>query len=210
MVRVRIVDGTESSRAACVTKDHGLLVAVDPSPPILEQRTIIFRQYMTVDGEPDGSHDMRVDGSGDPVLFYVKAAQAAYRYITSLSFIISDVNATLDKFGFLTALTNGCRLYYESAMGDIDIHDGLKSNFDFVRLAMGQPAFGTTGDSFRASNVVGNSEGYIPVVDFQKMLPPFGIRLDFGSVQRLVLAVQDDTQLVDGFDAIAFGFDRLV
>ena len=168
----------------------------------------VFRQYLTDDGMATGDKDMVVDGSTTAVEFWVNAGSDDDRYITTLSFIIVDVNATLDKFGNVTALTNGCQLYYETLAQTITIHDALKTNFDFVRLCMGQPAFGDAMTAFRASNVVGNSEGYIPVLDLRRLVPPFGIKLDRGTTQRLVLTVRDDCTGIDRFDCIAYGFSR--
>ena len=123
--------------------------------------------------------------------------------------MIADAGATMSKFGNITALTNGCNLFFDRATGTITIHDTLKSNLDFVRLCLGQPAFGTAADSFRIKNDISTSEGYIPVLDLTKLVPPFGIKLDLGTNQRFVLEVKDNTSTVDAFDAIAYGFDRL-
>ena len=59
-----------------------------------------------------------------------------------------------------------------------------------------------------AGDIVSTSEGYIPVLDLTKIMPPFGIKLDRGTVQKLALVVRDDTTGVDGFDCIAYGFER--
>ena len=52
-------------------------------------------------------------------------------------------------------------------------------------------------------------DGLIPVVDLRAFSSGFGIKLDAGTTQRLELSIQDDTTGVDGFDCIAYGFDRL-
>lgn len=152
---------------------------------------------------------MRVVGSAvAPVPFFVQATTGADRYITQLSFLISDALATLNEFGHIAALINGCTLTYLKVGKTITIHDALKTNFDFVRLCMGRPAFGNTTNAFIAGNVSGTSEGVIPVLDFTKILPPFGLKLDAGSVQQLILTVRDNTTGVDAFNAIAYGVDR--
>lgn len=84
----------------------------------------------------------------------------------------------------------------------------LKSNWDFVRLCLGNPSFGDAG-AFRVNNVSGTSEGYIPVLDLTKLIPPYGIKLDMGTNQKLVLEIRDDVQGVDSFNAICYGFDRI-
>lgn len=91
-------------------------------------------------------------------------------------------------------------------IGDIVIHESLKSNFDFIRLCSGEPAFGTAGDAFKGRNVQGASEGYIPVLDFSETFGlPWGIRLRSNTFDRLELIIKDNTSAVDEFDAIVYG-----
>ena len=208
MLKIVVADGDGIGRSAKVSDQCALVVSSAGCPPLMLQKNRVFRQYLTDDGTATGSEDMKVDGSATAVEFWVAAANDDDRYITTLSFVIADATATLNKFGNITALTNGCQLYYETLAQTVDIHDALKSNFDFVRLCMGAPAFGDAAAAFRASNVVGNSEGYIPVLDLRRLVPPYGIKLDRGTTQRLVLKVRDDCTGVDGFDCIAYGFDR--
>jgi len=207
-VKTVATDGAGTGRSAKVSDQFALLVSDVGCPPLMQQKNRVFRQYLTDDGTASGSEDMVVNGSTTAVEFWVKADNNDDRYITTLSFIIADVNATLNEFGNVTALTNGCQLYYETLAQTTIIHSTLKTNFDFVRLCLGQPAFGDATTAFRASNVVGNSEGYLPVLDLRRLVPPFGIKLDRGTTQRLVLKVRDDCTGVDGFDCIAYGFDR--
>jgi hypothetical protein len=207
-VKVIIADGTGTGRTAEISDQLALVVSDTGCPPLVRQKNRVFRQYMTDDGTATGSEDMKVDGSATAVEFWIAADNDDDRYITTLSFVIADANAVLNKFGNVAALTNGCHLYYETPAQNVDIHTALKSNFDFVRLCLGAPAFALATTAFRAGNVVGTSEGYIPVLDLRQLVPPFGIKLDRGTTQRLALKVRDDCTGVDGFDCIAYGFDR--
>ncbi len=191
-------------------EDNALVVVTRPWPPLEEQKTQPFRQFLTSTGLVGGSADMQVAGTlAAPVEFWIPADKTNDRYVTSLSFVIADQNCTLALFGTVTALTNGCRIFYERSSGEINLHSTLKTNFDFVQLCLGQPAFGDANTAFRAANIFGSSEAYIPVLDLTVMNPPFGIRLSRGSEQRLVLQVRDTTTGVDRFDCVATGFDRL-
>lgn len=154
---------------------------------------------------------MAVDGSTTNVNFWVPAGQENDRYICRLDFVIADAGQGLNEFANTnSALTNGCRFFYEDDLGEVDIHDALKTNWDFVRLAGGNPAIGATTDAFRASNVSGASEGYIPQLDLRTTFGfRWGLRLAFGTVQRLVITIRDDCTAADQFDVIAYGFERL-
>ena len=195
--------------------ENGVMPIVEyPAPPIDNLQVMRpFRQYLTATGEPSGSRDMRVNGSVTPIPFYVKSSQTHDRYISTISFVIADAGATLNNFGNLAALVNGCRLSYFADEGEIVIEDSLKSNFDFVFLCGGQPAFGDAAGSFRANNVVGTAEGYLPILDFEKMFRfRWGLRIKNASNQKVQLLIRDaiSAVLVDGFYSVVSGFERSI
>lgn len=206
-VKVRGNDG----QLANVGLENTLEVQDQGLPPLNPiGRSQIFRQFLTVDGTAQGSNDMQVDGGTTSVEFFVPADTTNDLYISNLSFVIADATATLEKFGNITALTNGCDLEYFSDGGTTTISDALKSNFDFVRLCLGNPPFGDGTGAFRASNVESNSEGYIPVLDFKRVFGiEWGIRLRPGTTDKIIVRVNDDTQGVDAFNCIAYGFTRI-
>jgi hypothetical protein len=175
--------------------------------------TRIFRAFFT---NAAGSSDMLVDGGTTPVEFTIKANQDNERdiYISTVSFVIEDGSAVLNKFGGVTALTNGVRFhYFDTDVGEIDIHDAMKTNFDFVRLGLGNPAFaGSATTTFLADKTsAGNTTSYIPVVDFRYVFGlPYGIELKAGSRAKLVLTIRDDLTAgtpPETFDCIAYGFE---
>lgn len=203
-----IKDGTGTNRKAKVTDSNALLVNTMSYPPILDENKVeIYREFMHTTA---GATSMLVVGSlAAPVPFFVQAIEDADRYITMLSFEIIDASSTLAKFGNLAALTNGCTLTYHKVGKTIIIHNAIKTNWDLVRLCLGYPPFNdlATG-AFIATNVVGSSEGIIPILDFTKLVPPYGIKLDHDSVQQLIFTVRDDISTMDSMNAIAYGFDR--
>lgn len=207
-MKVKIDDGLGRGYSAKVDKDGTLNAVIHPHPPLGDQISAIpFRQYFTDNGEDDGAIDMRVDGSVSHILFYIVADQDKDVYIKTISMLIADVNATLDKFGTLAALTNGLEFYYETKdNGSVVIQDALKSNFDFVRLALGNPSFGSGATAFQAGNIFGNSEGYIPVIDMEKIFGlQYGIRLRAGTRDRIVFKIRDNVTAIDSFNAIGYG-----
>lgn len=156
-----------------------------------------------------GSEDMKVSASlAAPSDFYVEAVDGYDTYVVALSFEIADASAVLNKFGNITALTNGCVLEWTAGGGLAQtLHPALKSNFDFVRLCLGMPSFGDGNGAFRANNVSSTSEGFIPVLDVRKTYGmPWGLRLRKGSKDRVTLRVRDNTTGVDSFGCVATGF----
>jgi len=208
-LKTRIIDGLGNAHEAHVTSENAFLVTEYPCPPLLPQKNKIFRQYLTTDGTSTGTYDMQVTASlTDFVDYFIPADDDADRYITAVSFMITDAAAVLNKFGNIAALTNGCVFKYETSSDEVTIHGALKSNWDFVRMCLGAPAFGDAASAFRATNVIGADEAFIPVFNFLAIMPPYGIKLDRGTSQRLTLRIRDDTTGVDAFDAIAYGFER--
>jgi large exoprotein involved in heme utilization and adhesion len=211
MILSKIQDGTGTKKLAHVTNEHELLVSTGAGvPPFgISQPIIPFRQYLTSTGISTGSSDMRVNGSTTNVNFWI-ASTLNDIYITKASFLIADASANLNQFGTLTALTNGCQFYYTSKKtGTQYFHNALKSNFDFIRMCLMNPAYGSGVEAFRIVDAVGTSETYAPILDLTQLLPPYGLKIDAGSDQQLVLKVRDNCTGVDAFDCIVYGFERL-
>lgn len=198
--------GSGNKVAAAVTDDHELHVISAPYPPLVEQKVHPFRQYLTTDGTSSGSSDMGVDGSVTNVDFYISSDSSEDRYITTLSFIIGYGAAGRPYFwADGTALTNGCRLFYDSIRGEKDIHDAIKTNQDFFRLGFAPVP---TAWEVRHVNAL-NDYGYFVTLDLKKLGFPFGVKLDKGSSQRLTMRIRDDAgSTADSFDCICYGFDR--
>lgn len=208
MLKVQIEDGKGRGRRAVVSEEGQMEVVVHPHPPTAEEIAAIpFRQYFTDNGNSTGSNDMRVDGGTTPTDFYIEAGNDFDTYVKTIAIVIADVNASLNTFGNIAALTNGVEFSWVTAdKGTVIIHEGLQTNFDFVRLAVGQPSFGSTTNAFRASNISGSSEGYIPTVDFSITFGlPWGLRLRKDSTDRLVFKVQDNVTAIDAFNVIGYG-----
>lgn len=209
-----IKDGKGRGYTAAVDENSDLSVINRGIPPKDAQSEIrIFRQFFTLDGSSTGNSDMRTTGTlASTVQYFIRAPSDADRYIDSINFVIADAGASMDEFGAVTALTNGCKLFYEDPeLGDVIIHEALKSSFDFIRLCQGRQGFGTSASAFRANNVVGSSEAYFPTLDFSDAFGiPWGVRLPKDSTLRIVFEVRDTTTGVDGFNAIAYGYDRII
>jgi hypothetical protein len=189
-----------------------LEITISGVPPVqTADKRIPFSQYLTADGTAGGSNDMRVDGSSDAVEFWVPTHSTRDRYISTLFITISDQSATLDKFGNITALTNGCQLeYVHPTEGAVTLNGSLKSNYHFVQLCGGNPSFGDAAAAFRANNISGNSEGYLCRYDFDLTHGVLhGLRLRAGTSAKLILRVRDDIRAIDAFTIRATGLERL-
>ena len=204
MIKASIVDGFGSGNEARVNGEGALSVSLHQHPD-LNDLTVGIPSVLSF-ANSAGSSDMQVSASlAAPQFFYVAARSDFDVYIKTVIVTIADQNANLNQFGAVTALTNGVDFCWESqSLGSFVIKDSMKTNWDFVKLSRANPAFGTTTNAFRASNVAGNSEGYVPVIDmFTLFGMQYGIRLRKGTTDRLVFKINDDTTGVDEFTAEA-------
>ncbi len=211
MLKTKIIGSGPERTEAQVEKSGAVSVVERPFPPFgVRQNVRPFRQFLTIDGTPGGSNDMLVDGSVTPVDFFVTAQQEADLYIIRLSFIVTDQNMTLNQFGNIGALANGVRLFYTDELGEVDIATSLQTNFDFVRLCSGLPSFGDGTSAFIANNVDFISEGIIPILDLKDTFGfRWGLELRNGSMQKVVLTINDDITGIDAMNVIVYGFLRL-
>jgi len=202
---INIKDGKGGKAKAAVTLDNELVVISSPHPPFASQKVRPFRQYMTVDGTSSGSNDMGVDGSVTNVEFYIPAVSGYDRYITAISIIVGyGTSAQPFNFADGAALTNGCQLFYSSLLGKVDIHEGIKSNQDMFRLT-DDPV--TSLWEIRGVNAT-NDYGYFVNADLKTISSQYGIKLDEGSTQRIVMSIKDNATAADSFNIIAYGFER--
>ncbi len=201
---VKVKGGTGS--ILNVNGEHQIPVVVHPHPPKGEQESALpYRSYF-LNG---ASNDMAVDGSTNIVRFAVKAEASRDIYIKTVSLLIADASQTLQEFANTNSpLTNGVLFTWESSdFGTSIIHDGLKTNFDFIRLGLGSPSFGDGAAAFLANNAIAtNIEAYIPVIDFSTVFGmPYGIRLRKETADQVVFTIRDNCSAADQFDAIAYG-----
>ena len=217
--KTRIVDDNKQA----LIEDGGYIrVQPAPFPPQDDRdKQLIFRQFLTLNGDGTTT-DMLVDGSTTPQIFSIDGIARADIYITSLSFIIAGDGIVLgdDFAGSGAALTNGCRLYYEDLNGEVNIGTSLTTNFEFIRLCQGNPAFADPNSGpFIAPAIAGATgkgvspaDGILPVLNFQNIFGfQYGLKIAKGTNNRLVLEINDDLTTGLGanaaFNIIAYGFE---
>lgn len=214
---IRILDGLGTGYEAQVTRDHALKVEASniisaEEAVAIASRIQPFQQYMTQDGTPTGTYEMAVVGSlASPVDYFLGSKPGRTRFVTRLSWKIVDASAILSKFGNLSPLTNGIQVILDGAYGEVQLHPGIKTNFDLIRwCGDGAQPIGGAGDAFRASNVEGNSEAYMPNLDLTSIMPPNGVPLAADSLHTFKVRIRDDISGIDSMDVIAYGYEVIV
>ena len=202
MIKAKVTN--EDGQSLNIDNEGNLNTVAHKRPPLVQETTLLpLREYFT----NNGSKDMDVDGSVTPIDFSIDANAERQVSVKSMFVSIVDAGASLSEFGNLPALTNGVEFIWQSQdFGEIVIASELKSNFDFVAFAGGNPSFGNGATAFIAPNVIGNEEAIISFIDFQKLFGfEFGIPLRKGTKDRLLFRINDNVSGVTSFTAIGYG-----
>jgi hypothetical protein len=202
---IHITDGRGTKQKAAVHDDGALGIIAHPEPPFIPQKTELFRQLFTDDGLDTGSGDMSIDGSIDNVEFWVPAHHEHDRYITKISVEVAyAAQGAPYKWADNSALTNGIKMSYNSIRGEKTLHAGIKSNQDLLRV-------NETGvvTNWEVRHVNANNDyGYFITIFLSNVMPPFGMKLDAGSNQKLKAIIRDDVTAATTLNILAIGFDR--
>lgn len=188
-----------------------LSVVIHQHPPVDESTAALpFRQYFTNDGTKTGSNNMAVSATlASPQDFYVKASPDYDIYLKYVTVEIGDGGSpNLNGFGALGALSNGVAFYWDTQVEPLyELHEGIKTNKEFIRLGSDTAAVGTGADAFLADVSGGGSEkSYLPAIDFKEIYGlPWGLRLRKGTLDKLIFRVRDNVSGLSTFNIIATG-----
>lgn len=193
-----------------VGKEGEIGVVIHQHPPNDEALTALpFRSYFTNDGTLTGSNSMNVDGSVNYADFYIKANPKYDIYIKYITTEIGDGGTpSLNKFGSLAELSNGLAFLWDTQTEpNYELHEGIKTNKEFIRIASDTGAIGTGIEAYLADVSGGGTEkSYLPNMDMAEIYGlAWGLRLRKGTNDRLVFRVRDDLTGLSTFNSIATG-----
>lgn len=210
---VRLVDGFGTENRVKISADGFLYVQPNTDPPVVQDTFMtVYREFMK---NSAGSSDMTTSTLGSE--YVINAEEDVDIFITTLSFLIAAPGITLRGWGgtggtggATTPLTNGLTLFYQDVNGIINIGTQLRTNYDVVRLCLGQPATGGAADAFIVNSVSGGNAGIIPYLSFGNFGYQFGVKLRAGSTDKMVLRFNDTMvgENLGTMNVIAYGFRR--
>lgn len=206
-IKTKLLDGTGSSNFAKVDDEGAVHTIEHPHPPLVEEESVLpYRMRFTNDL---GDTDMNVDGSTTFVDFHVDSSPDFDIFIKTIFVEIGDNGSpALNKFGALTALSNGVAwIYFNQFEGEYILHEGIKTNKEFIRIGIDTHGIGTGVDAYLADVSGGGTEkSYLPIIDLSEMYGlRYGVRLRRNTTDKLVFRIQDDLTGLVTFDAIAYG-----
>lgn len=196
-----------NGRQLSVNEEGAIHAVIHQHPPTFETiNAFPFRSYFT---NSAGSSDMIVDGSTNAVDFFITASPDYDIYIKYITAEISDTSGlSLNNFGGLSPLTNGVAFLWDTqAEPSYELHEGIKTNKEFIRIASDTAAVGTGTDAFLADvSGGGTQKSYFPNLDMTEIYGfQWGIRLRKGTLDKLIFRVQDNLTGLSVFNIIATG-----
>ena len=187
---------------------EGALSVIRHSHPTLDDN-VVLRPHRDNFLNSVGAIQMNVDGSVAAVEYCIEAVSEFDTFIKTISIEITDTNPSLRLFGALPRLTNGVSFIWRAqAAGDEVVLSTFRSNFEFVRLGQSStPGWGSGTSAMILPNATAiNDDSYLITIDFAVVLGmEFGLRLEKGTLDRLIFRVQDDLTGLTSFTAIAGG-----
>ena len=200
-ILAKIADGWGTGNRLKIQPEGDIGVVVHTHPPIRESRKgLPFRQYFTIDGTPTGDNDLRVNGATTSVDFCIPAEQTKDRFVKFIAVKLADAGAKFDKFGALTALTNGVEFVWQSQeLGSLIIHDGIKDNLEWFRMSNQIPTIIDLSG--------GSADAIIVGIDLTVMFgSQWGIKLTAGTNEKLIFRINDNLGTgIDSFNIIGHG-----
>lgn len=183
-------------------------VSIHQHPPINERGKVAL-PYRERFSNNAGVVNMNVDGSTTPVEFNIDAQEEFNLFIKTIFIEIEDTGTlSLNKFGSASALTNGVEwIYFKQQLGEYSLHEGIKTNKEFIRLGIDTHGIGTGTEAYLADvSGGGTTKSYFPIIDLGEMYGlQYGVRLQKGSRDKLIFRINDDLTSLTTFDAIAYG-----
>lgn len=206
-LKAKIQDGKGSKNFGHIDYEGNFHVVEHPHPPLEEKiQSFPFRARMS---NSSGVTNMNVNGSVTSQDFTINAEADYEVFIKTLFVEIEDSGTlTLNKFGALTALTNGVSMYYfTQETGEYELHEGIKTNKEFIRMGIDTHGIGTGTEAYLADvSGGGTSKSYLPIIDWGEMCGMrYGLRLKKGTTDKLIFRINDDLTGLVTFDAIAYG-----
>lgn len=210
-LKIKIMDGRGSNRAASVGEDNLFQVAVNEGiPPVAgsPNRYRYFQQLVSSNGDGTGTTNMNVSGgpAEDAQQKFLLNAHPDYDIrIMVIVLIIADSAIVHSNFGNISELTNGIELH-TNENGDITkIIDAAKTGGQVIAQTGFAHPYGDGATSFELTNWTGTEDAQTIIVPIHDVVPG-GLRIGRGTLDHLMMIVKDDLTGLTDFTARVIGY----
>lgn len=203
MIKTTIKD-SGSNLETHVAENNSL--AVNIIEPDLRQRgeKNRYRYYSELLSNTAGVTNMNVNGSVTSQEFNSMAEDDNDIHVMSVVILLADLTVALNKFGALSALTNGFDLKIVEEGIDRPLINSAKTGGEILTQTAPIP-FGVANAPNTITKYLSNSDALLMTIPLSQYVPN-GYRLARGSKNRLVATVNDDLTGLDEFTIRLIGY----
>jgi len=203
-----LVTDPGSGRQSRVDLEQSLRVSEYPRdlmPSGTPSRYRYYRQLLGSTGAGSGTTNQNVNGSSTAQEFYIEAASDHDICFMTIVCIIADTAVDHNSFGNVNALGNGWDLKVTEAGIETFIIEKATTGGRAIAQAGFYNAYGNTGTSFELTNWNTSQDATSLVIPVGQFVPG-GIRLGFGTKDRLQSVVNDNLTGLTEFLVYGIGY----
>lgn len=208
-IKSHIQDGTGSKRLVRVNEQHAMRVTqtIGDVPPVgTVNRLRYYNALLGSTGADSGIISMNVLGSlVAPLTFYIQASVDYDLYISKIVIIFADSAIVHNKFGNVTALTNGWTLNITESGKVTPIISNAKTGGQLLAQTPLESMYGATTTVNTLSNWTGTEDAATVILDIASIIPN-GIRIGRGTNDKIEAIVADDLTGLTEFTVRILGY----
>lgn len=210
--KINIADGTGTNFKAKVTNQHELLVTQSSNPsfpdPTSANQLQYYSKLLGSTGSDSGITNMNVDGSSNPVEFFIKAEPEFDIRIMNIVITIIDGVINHNKFGAISILANGFDLSVTEQGQDTFIIEKAKTNGEILQKSGTLNFFGNSTSVNVIPNFSSANDALIINIPISQYIPG-GFRIGINGVDSLQVTINDDLEGLVDMSVRALGYKHL-
>ncbi len=205
------VDKDGKIRASRSLVDGTIVIANSSFIDIPPSGTPNFRKLLVgalgEDGLDDGNIDLAVDGSSNPVDFFIEAHADYDTYISKAVLLIAANNVSLKNFGHILRanVPIGFDLKLIEGPDTSTVLNKARTGGDVVLQSGANNPFGDSNTAFEVVSWWDTNDAQIIHIPFNEWTDEKGARLGRGTTDKLVATVNDDFRSLFEFKIRIFG-----
>jgi hypothetical protein len=211
-IDAKILDGCGSGQRAEVDGLARLSVSVnmpEPPAPNTPSHTRLLNGLLGTTGLDSGTTNLNLDGSSTQVVAYAEADTTSDFFVNRLTILIADGTVSNNKFGAISALTNGVTIRSTTSGVTTNLITEAKTSGILMTQAGAFDTFGSGTTIYKITSFSTNNDAQLIPMDLGRIMPAPGtpgLRIGRGTLNRLEILIDDDLQALTNFEIRIMGF----
>lgn len=211
-LKTLITDGFGTGHKARVGHSSQMYVCEVPYdlPPVgSTNRVRYYAERLSLNGA-GVSFDMNVNASVTSQEFSVMASSEYDIHIMKVIIWLEDESVVHSKLGNIdpATLTYGIDLIVRESGNDTYILRSAKKFADFIKQTAIEKPFGAGTDVMEISSTTGSDDAWCLVFDLGSLVPYGGLRIGYGTKDKIYCVLRDNYSALTGFDMRVLGYSH--